>query len=168
MIAWRDARAADAAAVSALARATFVESFGRLYAPGDLAAFLAGHTPEAWAREIADPAFAVRIGEADGAPAGYMKLGPPALPVARPRPTIELRQLYVLAAHHGTGAAREAMDWAIAEARRRGARDLDLSVFVDNPRARRFYERYGFARVGRYAFMVGDQADEDHIMRLAL
>ena len=36
------------------------------------------------------------------------------------------------------------MDWALDEARRRGARQLYLSVFIDNHRARRFYERYGF------------------------
>ena len=60
------------------------------------------------------------------------------------------------------------MDWAIATARARGAQDLFLSVYVDNHRARRFYERYGFERVGRYQFMVGAHADEDDLMRLAL
>ena len=60
------------------------------------------------------------------------------------------------------------MDWAIDHAKARGANDLYLSVFVDNHRARRFYERYGFTFVGTYAFMVGSHADEDHVMRLAL
>jgi hypothetical protein len=32
----------------------------------------------------------------------------------------------------------------------------------------RFYERRGFAAVGRYDFMVGNHADEDIIMRLQL
>jgi RimJ/RimL family protein N-acetyltransferase len=54
------------------------------------------------------------------------------------------------------------------EARRRGALDLYLTVYVDNHRARRFYEGYGFEFVGPYTFMVGNHADEDHIMRLAL
>ena len=53
-------------------------------------------------------------------------------------------------------------------ARRRGAGEIYLSVFVDNHRARRFYERYGFEPVGRYDFMVGTHADEDIIMRLKL
>ena len=41
-------------------------------------------------------------------------------------------------------------------------------MYVDNHRARRFYERYGFEAVGRYTFMVGNHADEDHLMRLGL
>ncbi|WP_419827943.1 GNAT family N-acetyltransferase [Sphingomonas sp.] len=167
-VTWRDATPGDAAALAALGRESFAETFGHLYAPADLAAFLATHTVERWRAEIADAAYAVRLGEADGRVIAYCKLGPPILPVERPRPTIELRQLYVLRPWQGGGAAHAAMDWAIATARARGAADLALSVFVDNERARRFYRRYGFERVGTYAFKVGAHEDEDDIMRLAL
>ena len=57
------------------------------------------------------------------------------------------------------------MDWTFDEARRRGATRLYLTVYIDNHRARRFYDRYGFEAVGRYDFMVGSHADEDIIMR---
>ena len=60
------------------------------------------------------------------------------------------------------------MAWVLAEAAGRGAEEIYLSVFIDNPRARRFYERYGFEAVGRYDFMVGSHADEDIVMRLGL
>ena len=43
-----------------------------------------------------------------------------------------------------------------------------LSVYIDNHRARRFYERYGFEEVGRHQFRIGDMIDDDRIMRLAL
>ena len=57
---------------------------------------------------------------------------------------------------------------ALDEARRRGGAHLQLTVYVDNHRARRFYDRRGFAEVGRYDFMVGNHADEDIIMRKPL
>ena len=60
------------------------------------------------------------------------------------------------------------MDWAIAEARQRGGRYVTLTVYIDNHRARRFYEKYGFEEVGKYVFMVGNHADDDRIMRLKL
>jgi RimJ/RimL family protein N-acetyltransferase len=57
------------------------------------------------------------------------------------------------------------MQWFLAEAANRAAEEVVLSVFVDNHRARRFYERYGFETVGKYDFMVGTHADEDLILR---
>ena len=75
---------------------------------------------------------------------------------------------YILKPWQGAGIAATLMDWAIAEARRRGAEEMFLSVFVDNARARRFYARYGFEQVGTYDFMVGTHADLDLVMRLKL
>jgi ribosomal protein S18 acetylase RimI-like enzyme len=74
----------------------------------------------------------------------------------------------VLKPWQGAGLAPAMMAWVLAEARRRGAEEIYLSVFTDNLRAQRFYERYGFEAVGRYDFMVGTHADEDIIMRLKL
>jgi len=168
MIVWRDAGPADAEALAALGRATFTKTFGHLYTPENLAAFLETHSPARWRAELSDPAFAVRLGEEGGRAVGYAKLGPPSLPFDVTGPTVELRQFYLLEPWHGQGAAQEMMAWVLAEAHRRGAEQLYLSVFTDNHRARRFYERYGFEAVGTYHFMVGDHADDDIIMRLEL
>lgn len=165
---WRDAGPEDAATMSRIGRQSFIETFGHLYSPENLAAFLENHSEENWRKELADPAFAVRLGEADGEAAAYAKIGPPGLPQAIEGPTIELRQFYVLKPWQGAGAAGEMMDWVIAEARRRGVRAIQLSVFIENVRAQRFYARYGFVEVGRYPFMVGTHADEDLIMRAEL
>jgi GNAT superfamily N-acetyltransferase len=167
-VTFRDAGPADAAAVAALGRQTFTETFGHLYSPENLAAFLTNHSEENWREELSDPRFAVRLGESEGEPVAYAKLGPPSLPFEPEGEPIELRQFYVLKPWQGAAVAGQLMEWVLAEARRRGAAEMYLSVFIDNPRARRFYERYGFDYVGRYAFMVGTHADEDLIMRLKL
>ena len=167
-ISCRDAVPGDAAALADLGRRTFSETFGHLYSPENLAAFLETHSQEKWHSELSDPAFAVRLAEADGAPVAYAKLGPPSLPFApRGRP-IELRQFYVLKPWQGAGIAAVLMEWVLEESKRRGADELYLSVFVDNHRARRFYERYGFSFVQPYVFKVGNHEDEDHILRLDL
>lgn len=165
---YRDAAPSDAAAIADLARASFTETFGHLYTPENLAAFLTSHTTEDWARVLTEPNVAVRVAEADGVLVGYARLGPPTLPITPVGPAVELRQLYLLKPWHGGGHAQTLMDWVIATARARGAEELFLSVFVDNIRAQRFYTRYGFEDVGRYTFMVGTHEDEDRLMRLAL
>jgi len=167
-ITYRDATAADAGLMARIGRESFVETFGHLYTPENLAAFLVNHSEANWLGELTDPRFAVRIAQENIAAAGFAKLGPPSLPFTVEGPTAELRQLYVLRPWQGAGVAPALMAWVLDEARRRGADQLFLSVFVDNRRARAFYARYGFEEVGAYAFMVGSHADEDIIMRLKL
>ena len=165
---FRDACPQDAPQIARLAARTFFETFGHLYDPADLALFLQSHAVAEWDRQLADPALAVRVGEADGRLCAYAKVGPTSLPLAARDRSTELRQFYLLQPWHGTGAASELMAWVLAEARRRDAMHLYLSVFTDNHRARRFYTRYGFVEEGPYAFMVGNHADEDIVMRLDL
>jgi ribosomal protein S18 acetylase RimI-like enzyme len=164
----RDAQKADLPTIDRLYRTCFIDTFGSLYAAEDLAAFLGDFTQESWAAQFSDPAYAFRIGEIDGRPAGYAKLGPLKLPAQPSGPAAELHQLYVLKSAHGSGMGQQLMDWVVESAKRRGAGELYLSVFTENHRAQRFYRRYGFEPVGPYKFMVGNHADEDVIMRLAL
>ena len=164
----RNPTVADAEAIAALMADCFTATFGSLYDPADLASFLDALTVERWRAELSDPAFAFLLAEDDGAAVGFAKLGPHALPVTPAGTMIELRQLYLRGSQQGSGLAARMMDWVIATARARGAGELFLSVYVDNHRARRFYERYGFEEIGTYTFMVGNHADEDHLMRLAL
>ena len=158
----------DAATLADLGARSFTETFGHLYDPADLAAFLTSHSEENWRKELADPEFSVLIAEAGEEPIGYAKVGPPHLPFEPRGIAIELRQFYLLKPWQGRGIAEAMMQWVVDEAERRGGDDLYLSVFTENHRARRFYERWGFVPEGRYAFMVGNHADEDIVMRRPL
>ena len=158
----------EAPALARLARDSFAETFGHLYAPADLAAFLRGHTTAAWADILASARDAVRVVAADGALVGYARIGPTKLPMVVEAGAIELRQFYLLTPAQGRGLADRLMAWVLAEARRRDAPALYLSVFEDNARARRFYARHGFAFVTTHDFAVGEHRDTDHILRRAL
>ena len=58
---YRAAEPADAAAIAAMFADSFVDTFGHLYPPDDLAEFLSGVTADAFAKEIADEQFAFRL-----------------------------------------------------------------------------------------------------------
>ena len=166
-VAFRDATAKDAAAIDHVFRTSFCETFAHLYRDQDLQAFLSTFTPEAWAQELGSPDYAFRLAFDEGV-VGYAKLGPPALPVEADGPALELRQLYILKRAHRAGIGRVLTEWALDEARRRGAGELYLTVYTENHRARALYARFGFEEVGPYAFMVGEQPDEDIIMQVRL
>lgn len=162
---------AVAAELSEFAVGSFVATFGHIYAPDDLSAFLAEwNTPAVLAAQLADPAFALALVRGDdSAILGFAKLGPIDFDLPAGQPALratELHQLYLAETAKGTGIADALMRWTIAEARASGNAILYLSVFTENPRAQAFYRRYGFVDVGRNPFRVGNHVDEDRIWRL--
>jgi ribosomal protein S18 acetylase RimI-like enzyme len=167
---YRTAAAADAAALAVFAADAFADTFGHLYPPADLDAFLSQtFAPAIQASEIAEPHTEHRLAWAGGLLVGYAKLGLEKLGFALPgRPALELHRLYVARTHQGGEVARVLMEWVLERARARGAHDLFLSVYTHNHRARRFYARYGFQNVAPYVFMVGSIADPDIVCRLRL
>ncbi|MFI9813596.1 GNAT family N-acetyltransferase [Saccharothrix variisporea] len=70
-------------------------------------------------------------------------------------PDGKLLQLQVDPAHWGRGVGSALHEWCVAEFRATGVRRAELDVFVENHRARRFYERQGWRAVGR---------DDDHVL----
>jgi len=167
----RPATPADIPALARLGRESFVAKFGRLYRPEDLAAFLeATHSERAVAAELANPERLYRLAEQDGALVGYCKLGLacPWPRYARGRHAIEIKQLYTAPGLSGRGLGAALMDWALAEARARGADEVQLSVWSQNLGAQRFYARYGFAKVADIQFRVGEQLDDEFLFALMI
>lgn len=162
----RAAGAADIPALSRLGIDSFVAKFGALYSPENLATFLDEvHSPAALAAELADPTRLYRLAVRDGALLGYCKLGLTCgFPGhARGARVMELKQLYTDPAALGGGIGTALMDWAMDEFAARGADEVQLSVYADNPGAQRFYARYGFARVADITFRVGDHVDPEFL-----
>jgi len=164
-ITYRDATPADAAALARIGADTFTITFGHLYSDADLSGFLEeNHSAPAAAACLARPGYATRLAHAGDGIAGYAMLAPAALPHLDPaRTTLELKRLYLMPAHFGAGIADVFMEWTHAVATERGAHSLALSVFSENLRAMRFYQRHGFAVVGEYRFRVGSQLDREFV-----
>lgn len=167
----REATPADIPALSALGRDSFVEKFGHMYRPEDLAVFLEEtHAEAVVASELAHPERRYRLAEIDGALAGYCKLAIPSTlaafdTAARP---IEIKQLYTAPGMTGKGLGAALMDWALAEARAYAADAIQLSVWSGNEGAQRFYARYGFSKAADIDFAVGAQIDHEFLFVLRL
>ena len=169
MIVYRDAVPADGPELAQMARRSFTDTFGTLYRQEDLALFLdQAFGSSGLPADLTDPAYRVRVATEQGRIVGYCKVGPVTFPGEWPEAAMELHQLYILSDHHGAGLAPVLMDWALDAMRAQGASEVILSVYVDNHRARRFYERYGFEEIGQYTFKVGSHEDDVRLMRLKL
>ncbi|MFS8063455.1 MAG: N-acetyltransferase family protein [Luteimonas sp.] len=157
----------DAQALATVGARTFTESFGQLYSAEDLQAFLdESHTPAAYTRVLADPAYALWLAEGNDEAVGYALAGPSGLPHADVAPGDgELKRLYMLASAQGGGIGARLFEQALEWLERDGPRTLWISVWSENHGAQRFYARYGFQHVGEYEFIVGQQRDREFIFR---
>jgi ribosomal protein S18 acetylase RimI-like enzyme len=163
----RRANTADADALARIGADTFVATFGHLYSAEDLATFLAeSHAPAAYARYLADDAYALWLLEDGGKALGYALAGPANLPHHELRAGDgELKRLYVDAALQNGGWGAKLFAEALAWLERDGPRTLWISVWSENHGAQRFYARHGFEKAGEYEFPVGNQRDREFIFR---
>ncbi|WP_307041821.1 GNAT family N-acetyltransferase [Agromyces ramosus] len=98
----------------------------------------------------------VAVAECDGAVMGVAMAGPPEAP--EPGWSVHLYVLYVLAAHHGTGAGSALLDAVVGS-----HESAALWVADPNPRAQAFYRKHGFIPDG--TMQVEDGVREIRMVR---
>jgi GNAT superfamily N-acetyltransferase len=160
----RQAGAADAAALSLVASATFLETFAGVLAGNDIVAHCAANNdPQKFIAWANDPLGAVTVAEVENgfAPVGYAVLTEPDLPVAAGPADIELKRIYTLSLMHGTGLGPALMEAAVEDAARLGRTRILLGVYGKNLRAHSFYKRQGFQVIGARQFLVGSTLHDD-------
>ncbi len=156
-----------AATLADFSAATFTQTFGHLYKPEDIRAFLTEkHAVETYRDFITDTQSGVWLARDEaGAAIGYAVAGPCRLPAPdMPDNSGELSRLYVSEAARGAGLGQRMLAYVFAwlEAR---YDPVYLSVYSQNHGAQRLYKRYGFEKVHDYFFMVGNHADAEFIMK---
>lgn len=162
----RRATPADADALSRIGCDTFTETFGHLYPAEDLRAFLEeAHASDVYARLAADDASALWLLEHNREVLGYAWAGAATLP--HPEVAVgdgELKRLYVLPRAQNGGWGGKLFETALLWLQRDGPRTLWIGVWSQNLGAQRFYQRYGFGKVGEYDFPVGRVRDREFIL----
>lgn len=159
----RPASFADAQMLKELAVRTFHDAFAETNSAENMEVYMSkAFSLERIREELADPQARFLIAEVEGDPAGYAKLSAGEPPeCVRLRPTQEIVRLYVEQRFHGTGVARTLMEACLEEAARAGCRGVYLGVWEHNPRAQRFYRKFGFEVVGEHGFQMGHEAQID-------
>jgi ribosomal protein S18 acetylase RimI-like enzyme len=158
----------DAQAWSTLAERAFVEAFGHLYPPADLAQFLReSYSVQTHRKYLSDPACAVWLAERDGEAVGYALAGRPCtLPHADIRPGDgELKRIYLLKSAQNGGVGSDLIRHAFEWLEQDGPCTLWIGVYSQNFGAQRFYGRLGFEKVGDYEFLVGSVRDPEFVLR---
>jgi ribosomal protein S18 acetylase RimI-like enzyme len=162
----RIAQASDAASLSRLAAATFALACPDGTPQEDIRSYIESELTEAsFLEHIACSTKSMLVTLVDSVICGYMMLCREEAPsgVAARRP-IELRRIYVLPQHHGSGVADSLVMRAIREAGAGGYGTLWLGVSASNVRALCFYRRHGFTTSGACRFPLGGIVHEGLLM----
>ncbi|CAN5238575.1 GNAT family N-acetyltransferase [soil metagenome] len=164
----RQATIEDAEMLAELSYKTFWDAFHKhpKNAPDDLADYMAiAFNTKQIRSEIADENSIFLIAEVENEAIGYAKLitGSIEEPIPAEKPC-ELSRLYSKQEFLGKGVGAGLMEECFLEAKRLGCDVIWLGVWEYNPRAQRFYEKYGFKAVGKHIFQLGKDAQTDLLM----
>ena len=165
------ASSVDAVELAAVAARTFPLACPPSVALPDIAAFIDAHLSDArFTDYLADPQRLIFTTSDGDRITGYAMLisgvsdDPDVQRAVDIRPAVELSKMYVLPAHHGSGAATALMNAALAAAAERGDGCVWLGVNQKNLRAQRFYTKSGFTVRGQRSFRLGDHLESDYVM----
>lgn len=160
----------DASTLSQFAAESFWSAYRELDDPEDIASYVAENfTDEKLRAIIHEPTTTTFLATVGDELAGYAILknsqAPPC--VVGPRP-IELSRLYLGKDFIGLGIGAKLMLAVHAEARSQAAETVWLSVYSRNLHAIRFYEKFGFVKVGEREFPFGGKIYFDPIYSTAV
>lgn len=156
----------DAAALSLVGQATFLDTFAGVLPGADILAHCRErHAERAYGGWLATPGWALWLAEAEGgAPVGYVVLGPPDLPIDTAAGDGEVKRIYVLRRFQRDGLGARLLEEVVRQARADRLSRLLLGVKADNLQAVTFYLKCGFAQAGSRKFQVGANWYDDLIL----
>jgi ribosomal protein S18 acetylase RimI-like enzyme len=166
----RLATQADAELVAAISRKTFFETFGAVNTKENMDKFMNEQfTTDKLIAEVNEPDSFFLIAWDGAVAAGYAKLKDGEKHEEfGDRNSIEISRIYALNSYIGTGAGKQLMQACLAAAKERKKEIVWLGVWKKNTRAISFYQKWGFEIFGQQNFILGDDVQEDWIMKKEL
>lgn len=124
--------------------------------------------PVSMAARMSKPTAVTIVGEHQGEIVAYALIFEAPLPdcIDTTAPTRFLERFYVDSTWHGKGVADRLLDAVREAVLETEARHLWLTVWDQNPRAIRYYEKRGFTVCGDVAFTLGSERQRDFVMAI--
>ena len=162
----RQATRHDARIIADLGRRTFRTSFEADNRPEDMERYLSlNFTATRLEDQLSDPGAIFLLACINYKEVGYVMLRtgetPDSVPGSRP---VELVRFYIEDEIIGKGYGSALMKSCLETAKKSGHRTVWLGVWEKNLRAIRFYEKWGFKKVGAQKFVLGSDLQNDYIM----
>lgn len=153
-----------------LSRTTFAAAFETQNNPDDFNHYMdTAFHPDQLGRELRNPMSRFFFVRADGELAGYAKVNEgDAQTDLKHADGIELERIYVRQDFQGRKIGEWILRQVIGHAREQAKNYLWLGVWEANTAAIRFYERYGFTKMGTHPYYIGKDRQTDWLMRLDL
>ena len=160
MYQFRKAEFKDAHLLSEISCTTFIDTYSDQNTESDILFFTENYfNANQIAIELHDKSLAYFIMYHDSEIAGYLKLR------FHSDAKIEVARFYLTKKFIGSGAAQQLLTYLIQYAQENNFNSLELSVWKENPRAIRFYEKSGFKITGETTFDWGTgKIDNDWTM----
>ena len=156
----------DASLIADIGAITFEASFGANNRLEDMEQYLSLSFSKAHIEaQLAEPSTIFLLAYEDCKAVGYvmLRVSKKPMPVIGPKP-VELVRLYIEEEIIGKGYGSALMNSCLKEAKKNGRRTIWLGVWEKNLRAIRFYEKWGYTKLGTKEFVLGSDLQNDHIM----
>lgn len=159
----------DATAVADIGGKVFSETFGHSVSKEDLEDFLSTtYCPEAVLADLAEADKTTLVArDAKGSVVGIVQLYRNQTHSSLPGPAAGhavLQKLYVDSSLHGQGVGSKLTAAVEALAKQEGFTQLWLTVWEENNKAQRLYQRLGYAHTGDTEFVTGTCIQTDWVM----
>ena len=166
----RQADISDVRIICALGVTTFYEAYFEFDDPHDLANYVTENFSLAQIEsELNSRDSTFFIAEADARAVGYAKLRENSrVDGLKSDDAIELQRIYILEKAKGKGVGDALMRRCFDAARAKNYTKIWLSVWERNLAAQKFYEKFGFVKVGEHQFPYGNAIGTNFVMKLNL
>lgn len=163
----REATATDAALIADLSRQTFYDTFAPHNTAADMRKFLDEQfTHGRLMLEVGRTGNTFLLAYCGNEVAGYAKLRETHTPAALAgTPALEIARLYACKPFIGKGAGSLLMQHTLTLARQKEKTVVWLCVWEKNQRAIDFYTRWGFEKFGDIDFVLGNDVQNDWMMK---